>query len=182
MGANGHAPHRQRPPQDRDTLTHHFHIEGVGGGTIIAGAFDDGKLREVFIKGFGKGGSERVAFLELIAMLTSIALQYGVPLEVLADKVIGVKFDPRGDTDNPEIPKCKSIPDYMFKWLMARYGDQTKFGTGVVEGVRIGPVHTPSCGYSNLVRSGLKPKADDCTCGQRAAQKEFDQAVASDKG
>lgn len=115
---------------DRDSVTHHFHIEGVSGGTIIAGLHPDGSLGEVFIKGFGKEGSTITAFLEAFATMLSVALQYGVPLEVIADKFIGMKFDPRGKTDNPEIRKCKSIIDYVFRWLVSRFGD-----VRVLEGV-----------------------------------------------
>jgi ribonucleoside-diphosphate reductase alpha chain len=34
-----------------------------------------------------------------------------------------VRFEPEGYTGNPEIPFAKSMPDYIMRWLAARYGD-----------------------------------------------------------
>ena len=55
------------------------------------------------------------------ATLTSMALQYGVPLEVLVNKFAHVRFEPSGFTKNPEIPMAKSLTDYIFRFLGARY-------------------------------------------------------------
>jgi len=53
--------------------------------------------------------------------MTSLALQYGVPIENLAAKFKGVRFEPYGFTSNPEIPQASSIVDYMFRWLELRF-------------------------------------------------------------
>ena len=34
-----------------------------------------------------------------------------------------MRFEPEGYTGNPEIPFAKSMPDYIMRWLAARYGD-----------------------------------------------------------
>ena len=49
--------------------------------------------------------------------MTSIALQYGVPLKALVDKFSHTRFEPSGFTPNPEIPFAKSVTDYVFRWL-----------------------------------------------------------------
>ena len=49
--------------------------------------------------------------------MTSIALQYGVPLKVLVDKFSHTRFEPCGLTNNPEIPFAKSMVDYIFRWM-----------------------------------------------------------------
>src|SRR5262249_8149149 len=49
--------------------------------------------------------------------LTSIALQYGVPLEALARKFAHQRFEPSGFTKNPEIRNASSIIDYVFRWM-----------------------------------------------------------------
>jgi ribonucleoside-diphosphate reductase alpha chain len=52
-----------------------------------------------------------------VATLTSIALQYGVPLEHLVNKFAFQRFEPSGYTRNPEIRTAFSITDYVFRWL-----------------------------------------------------------------
>ncbi len=59
--------------------------------------------------------------MDTIATLTSMALQYGVPLEVLVNKFAHVRFEPSGFTKNPEIPMAKSLTDYIFRFLGARF-------------------------------------------------------------
>jgi ribonucleoside-diphosphate reductase alpha chain len=34
-----------------------------------------------------------------------------------------MRFEPHGQTDNPEIPKAHSIPDYVARWLASRFLD-----------------------------------------------------------
>ena len=51
----------------------------------------------------------------------SLALQYGVPLEVLVKKFAHTRFEPSGFTKNPEIPIAKSITDYIFRWLASKF-------------------------------------------------------------
>ena len=53
----------------------------------------------------------------MIASLTSISLQSGVPLKVLVKKFKDVRFEPSGLTSNEDIPFAKSIIDYIFKFL-----------------------------------------------------------------
>jgi ribonucleoside-diphosphate reductase alpha chain len=53
--------------------------------------------------------------------MTSLALQYGVPIENLAAKFKGVRFEPYGFTSNPEIPQASSLVDYMFRWLELKF-------------------------------------------------------------
>ena len=50
-----------------------------------------------------------------------MALQYGVPLEVLVSKFSHVRFEPSGFTKNPEIPIAKSLIDYIFRFLGTRF-------------------------------------------------------------
>jgi len=56
-------------------------------------------------------------------VLTSLALQYGVPLEDLARKFEGTRFEPYGFTNNPDLPQATSLVDYIFRWLEQRFGE-----------------------------------------------------------
>jgi ribonucleoside-diphosphate reductase alpha chain len=64
-----------------------------------------------------KEGSTIGGLMDTIGTLTSLALQYGVPLEALVNKFTHMRFEPSGWTGNPDIPMAKSITDYIFRWL-----------------------------------------------------------------
>jgi ribonucleoside-diphosphate reductase alpha chain len=53
--------------------------------------------------------------------MTSISLQYGVPLKALVDKFSHTRFEPSGFTNNREIPIAKSVMDYVFRFLGNRF-------------------------------------------------------------
>ena len=44
-----------------------------------------------------------------------------MPLKFLVDKFSHVRFEPSGWTGNPQIPYAKSIMDYIFRWLGAKF-------------------------------------------------------------
>jgi ribonucleoside-diphosphate reductase alpha chain len=59
--------------------------------------------------------------MDTIATMTSIALQYGVPLKTLVDKFSHTRFEPAGFTNSREIPIAKSVMDYVFRYLGHRF-------------------------------------------------------------
>ena len=67
-----------------------------------------------------KEGSTISGLMDTIATLTSVALQYGVPLEALVNKFSHVRFEPSGFTKNPDVPFAKSLTDYIFRFLGTR--------------------------------------------------------------
>ncbi|HEX3278383.1 MAG TPA: hypothetical protein VHR40_07675, partial [Thermoleophilaceae bacterium] len=115
-------PVRRRMPRERQSLTHKFSVGGHE-GYLTAGEYDDGTLGEIFLTDVGKEGSTIKGMMNAFATAISIGLQYGVPLETFARKFAYVRFEPEGYTGNPEIPFAKSMPDYIVRWLAARYGD-----------------------------------------------------------
>jgi ribonucleoside-diphosphate reductase alpha chain len=112
-------PVRRRLPQDCRSVRHKFDIAGHE-GYIHVGLFDDGAPGELFIK-IAKEGSTISGLMDTIGILTSMALQYGVPLDVLVSKFSHVRFEPSGFTKNPEIPLAKSLIDYIFRFLGAKF-------------------------------------------------------------
>jgi ribonucleoside-diphosphate reductase alpha chain len=112
-------PIRRRLPQDCRSVRHKFDIAGHE-GYIHVGLFDDGSPGELFIK-IAKEGSTISGLMDTIGILTSMALQYGVPLDVLVSKFSHVRFEPSGFTKNPEIPLAKSLIDYIFRFLGAKF-------------------------------------------------------------
>lgn len=113
-------PRRRHLPDERRSITHKFSIGGVHEGYITVGMYDDGSPGEIFIT-MAKEGSTISGLMDTIATMTSIMLQYGVPLEVLVNKFSHVRFEPAGFTKNPDLKIAKSIVDYVFRWLGIKF-------------------------------------------------------------
>lgn len=119
------APHRERLPDTRRSVTHKFCIDGHE-GYVTAGLYEDGRLGEVFIK-MAKQGSTVSGLTDTVATLLSLCLQYGVPLEKLVEKFSHARFQPAGWTKNAAIPQASSVVDYLVRWLELEFspGDPT---------------------------------------------------------
>ena len=117
-------PKRKRLPTTRLAKTHKFDIAGHE-GYLTAGMYADHKLGEIFIL-MHKEGSILSGLLDAFGIVTSIALQYGAPLEVLVDKMTHMRFEPSGITKNKQIPIAKSLIDYIFRWLAIEFLDPEK--------------------------------------------------------
>ncbi len=109
------APVRRRLPNERKSITHKFSIGGHE-GYLTVGMYEDGTAGELFVT-MSKAGSSINGLMDSFATSVSIALQYGVPLQLLVNKLSHVRFEPSGFTGNPDIPIAKSIIDYIFRWL-----------------------------------------------------------------
>ena len=112
-------PYRRRLPDERRAVTHKFQVAGHE-GYITVGLYPDGQPGEIFLK-MAKEGSTVSGLMDSLATMTSIALQYGVPLRDLVNKFGHVRFEPAGFTGNQEIPIAKSIVDYVFRWMGSRF-------------------------------------------------------------
>ncbi|MCW5754602.1 MAG: adenosylcobalamin-dependent ribonucleoside-diphosphate reductase [Phycisphaeraceae bacterium] len=108
-------PHRRRLPDTRRSYTHKFNIAGHE-GYLTVGVYDDGMPGELFIT-MAKEGSTIGGLMDSLGTATSVALQYGVPLESLVKKFTHQRFEPAGMTANADIPFAKSLVDYIFRWL-----------------------------------------------------------------
>ena len=83
---------------------------------LHTGEYPDGTLGEVFIDAY-KQGSPFKGLLDLVSILMSKGLQYGVPLEEIVETLKLVHFEPAGMVKHPYITKCTSIPDYVGREL-----------------------------------------------------------------
>lgn len=110
---------RRRLPDERRAITHKFNV-GNHQGFITVGLYDDGTPGELFIT-MSKEGSVISGLMDSFATSVSIGLQYGVPLEVLVNKFVHMRFEPSGYTSNPQIRIAKSITDYIFRWLALKF-------------------------------------------------------------
>jgi ribonucleoside-diphosphate reductase alpha chain len=121
-------PVRHRMPDTRTSLTHKFEIAGHE-GYITVGLYENGQPGELFIT-MSKEGSTIGGLMDTVGTLTSIALQYGVPLESLVKKFAYQRFEPSGFTKNPDIRHATSITDYVFRWLACQFIKGYKEATG----------------------------------------------------
>jgi ribonucleoside-diphosphate reductase alpha chain len=112
-------PVRRKLAEERRAITHKFDIQGHE-GYITVGLYDDGMPGELFLV-MAKEGSTISGFADAFAQAISYALQYGVPLHVLADKFSHMRFEPSGMTKNPQVRFAKSIVDYVFRWLATKF-------------------------------------------------------------
>ncbi|MBA3272995.1 MAG: vitamin B12-dependent ribonucleotide reductase, partial [Chthoniobacterales bacterium] len=112
-------PTRHRMPDTRMSLTHKFEIAGHE-GYITVGLFEDGQPGELFIQ-MSKEGSTIGGLMDTVATLTSLSLQYGVPLDSMVRKFAYQRFEPSGFTKNPDIRNATSITDYVFRWLGCQF-------------------------------------------------------------
>jgi ribonucleoside-diphosphate reductase alpha chain len=112
-------PVRRRLPAERTAMCHKFDVAGHE-GYLHVGFYEDGTPGEIFIK-MAKEGSTISGLMDTVGVLTSMALQYGVPLEVLVQKFSHVRFEPSGFTKNQDVPMAKSLIDYIFRFMGVRF-------------------------------------------------------------
>jgi ribonucleoside-diphosphate reductase alpha chain len=112
-------PLRRRLSDTRMAVNHKFEIAGHE-GYLTVGLFEDGRPGELFVT-MAKEGSTIGGLMDTIGALTSMALQYGVPLESLVKKFAHQRFEPSGFTKNPDIRNASSIIDYVFRWMGCQF-------------------------------------------------------------
>jgi ribonucleoside-diphosphate reductase alpha chain len=112
-------PLRRRLSDTRMAVNHKFDIAGHE-GYLTVGLFEDGRPGELFVT-MAKEGSTIGGLMDTIGALTSMALQYGVPLESLVKKFAHQRFEPSGFTKNPDIRNASSIIDYVFRWMGCQF-------------------------------------------------------------
>ncbi|HEY6166885.1 MAG TPA: vitamin B12-dependent ribonucleotide reductase [Verrucomicrobiae bacterium] len=135
-------PLRRRLPDTRAAVNHKFDIAGHE-GYLTVGLFENGQPGELFIT-MAKEGSTIGGLMDSIGTLTSMSLQYGVPLEALVKKFAHQRFEPSGFTKNPDIRQAASIIDYVFRWLAVKF----------IPGYR--EANSPNTGQRELKMPGLE--------------------------
>ncbi len=112
-------PARERLPDERKAITHHFSVGGHD-GYVTVGLYPDGRPGEIFFR-VTKEGSTVNGLMDSLGISMSMALQHGVPLKDLVRKLAHLRFEPAGATNNPKIRFAKSIPDYVARWLALEF-------------------------------------------------------------
>ena len=120
------SPMRRKLPARREGFVQEVTI---GGHKLFlrTGEYPDGGLGEIFIDMYKEGAGYR-GILNCFAVLTSKALQYGIPLEELVDTFTFTRFEPAGPVEGHEnIKNCTSLLDLIFRILGLQYLGQTDF-------------------------------------------------------
>lgn len=112
-------PVRKKMPETRPSVTHAFNVSGHK-GYLSVGLFDNGQPGELFIT-MNKEGSTIGGLMDSVATLTSISLQYGVPLDSLVRKFAYQRFEPSGFTQNKDVRNATSLVDYIFRWMACQF-------------------------------------------------------------
>lgn len=111
---------RKSLPVTRDSLTHKFAVGGAEGYLTI-GLYPDGRPGEIFLK-MAKEGSTMSGMCQAFCRAFSLSIQHGLSLHEATKRFKGMRFEPMGETSNPEIPEASSIIDYIARYLELNFG------------------------------------------------------------
>ncbi len=108
-------------PNRREHVTQKVKVGGQR--TVYISVHEAPQPAELFLRVKGQHcTSEVVALYDVIARLSSLALQYGAPLEEVADMLHKTKFAPCGPvTGHRRIKHCSSLPDLIGRHLLIDY-------------------------------------------------------------
>jgi len=112
-------PFREKLSRNRASRTFEFRVADCK-GFVTVGQYDDGRPGEIFIR-VSKQGSTLAGILDAFAISISHGLQYGVPLRSFVEAFTGMRFEPAGMTDDPDIRIASSLLDYLFRKLAIMY-------------------------------------------------------------
>jgi ribonucleoside-diphosphate reductase alpha chain len=112
-------PVRQKLPRTRVSRTFEFRVADCK-GFVTVGEYEDGRPGEIFVR-VSKQGSTLAGIMDAFAISVSHGLQYGVPLRSFIDAFTGMRFEPAGMTDDPDIRIANSLMDYLFRRLAIEY-------------------------------------------------------------
>lgn len=126
------ATKRKRPPTTRNGITNKFEIQGQE-YYITANRYVNGEICEIFIQG-GKHGSEVTGWMNAFSIITSKALQYGVPLDDIISTFRRYNFVPQGlVVSDSNIKFAESPLDYIVRWLDELRQEKPFITTSVME-------------------------------------------------
>lgn len=118
------------PPEvKRFSLPHHrkaeivkFSINNQHDGFIIFGKYPDGYPAETFIQ-MSKAGSTVNGLMATVGILISTALQHGIPVSTITEKLSHIQFDPMGWTGDEDVRHASSPVDFLARKMNALFGD-----------------------------------------------------------
>ncbi|MAG50370.1 ribonucleoside-diphosphate reductase, adenosylcobalamin-dependent [archaeon] len=115
-------PIRRKLPITRSAEVHTFNLAGHKGGITTGMYPEDNTPGEIWLQMY-KEGSTVGGLLGCLGIATSVALQYGAPLDTLLEKFRYQKFEPSGlvREGHPDIHEADSVVDYVAHYLQLRF-------------------------------------------------------------
>ena len=160
---------RRELPRNRQSLTTAWRVADFR-AYLTVGQYDDGQPGEVFVAGT-KQGSTMSGLLDAWAIAVSHGLQHGVPLESYVKAYRGMRFDPAGITDDPDLRVATSVIDYMMRRIALDHLpiDQRQ-ELGVLSSAERADQPLPGLETAGVVSTPAAPTSDAplcSTCGTR---------------
>jgi ribonucleoside-diphosphate reductase alpha chain len=112
-------PVRKKLPRTRTSRTFEFRVADCK-GFVTVGEYEDGRPGEIFVR-VSKQGSTLAGIMDAFAISVSHGLQYGVPLRSFVEAFTGMRFEPAGMTDDPDVRIANSLMDYLFRKMAIEY-------------------------------------------------------------
>ena len=124
-------PVREKLARSRASQTFEFRVADCK-GFVTVGEYPDGRPGEIFVR-VSKQGSTLAGIMDAFAISLSHGLQYGVPLTAFVEAFVGMRFEPAGMTDDPDIRIANSLMDYLFRKLAVMYlSHDERVGLGIL--------------------------------------------------
>jgi ribonucleoside-diphosphate reductase alpha chain len=108
-------PALARPPRRMRSTTRSFTV-GEGKGYLTVARTPDGHVAEVMVR-MAKQGSTLAGMTDAFSTTVTRGLQHGVPLAILVADYVGMRFEPSGLTNDPDIKQACSVMDYVGRRL-----------------------------------------------------------------
>lgn len=145
---------------------------------ITRSFYDDDRLGEIFVS-VGKQGNTVKGLTEVLCILISKCLQYGIPAETISSIMRNSEFAPNGMVyQHSNIKAASSIPDLISKFIDISVGEykycqvkpdeylyttnNVKSGNTTIEGEKIYGKTCSECGSSHIVKAGTCYYCQDC--------------------
>lgn len=116
---------RKKLPNRRNHITQRVRIGGKR--TLYLSVDDETTPSEIFIRIRGETGDEKVCLYDVIARLISLAIQEGIALEAVAERLLGTRMEPAGPVVGDESIKfCDGTLDFVGRHLLLYYCGRTE--------------------------------------------------------
>jgi ribonucleoside-diphosphate reductase alpha chain len=118
-GEHAVEPTRQHPLRRMQSTTRSFTV-GEGKGYLTVACTEDGAPAEVLIR-MAKQGSTLAGMMDAFSSTITQGLRHGVPLRAFVTDYVGMRFEPAGLTNDPEVKQASSVMDYVGRRLAVDY-------------------------------------------------------------
>jgi ribonucleoside-diphosphate reductase alpha chain len=115
---------RIRLPQDRAGMIRKIKFGPVELFARV-GCYEDGTPGELFVTQAGESGTHVACLWDALGIVTSLALQYGVPVRSIVDHWRGMRAgDVCGTPSADEIASASSALDALAKWFAQKWPEE----------------------------------------------------------